>query len=95
MNSLFDILMLILNLVQFVIFAHVILSWLINFNVLNLRQPVVAQIWDGLNRLLDPLYSRVRRLLPAMAGMDFAPLLVLLAVYVARILLVNNAALFM
>ena len=95
MNSLFDILMLILSMVQFVIFAHVILSWLINFNVLNLRQPVVAQIWDGLTRLLEPIYAQVRRVLPAMAGMDFAPLIVLLGVYAARILLVNNAALFM
>ena len=51
MSSLFEILMLLLNIVWFVIIAHVIMSWLINFQVLNLRQPLVAQIWYGLNRL--------------------------------------------
>ena len=58
MTSLFQILMLVLDVVWFLIIAHVIMSWLINFQVLNLRQPLVAQIWDGLNRLLEPLYRR-------------------------------------
>jgi hypothetical protein len=57
MTSLFQILMLLLNIVWFIIIAHVIMSWLINFQVLNLRQPLVAQIWDGLNRLLEPVYG--------------------------------------
>jgi YggT family protein len=76
MSSLFEILMLLLNIVWFVIIAHVIMSWLINFQVLNLRQPLVAQIWYGLNRLLEPLYSRVRSVIPAMGGLDLAPLVV-------------------
>ena len=72
MQSLFQILMLLLDVVWFFIIAHVIMSWLINFQVLNLRQPLVAQIWDGLNRLLEPIYSRIRRILPAMGGIDLA-----------------------
>jgi YggT family protein len=94
MTSLFQILMLLLNIVWFVIIAHVIMSWLINFQVLNLRQPLVAQIWDGLNRLLEPIYSRVRSFLPQMGGLDLAPLVVLISVAILRILLINNAAFF-
>ncbi len=94
MTSLFQILMLLLNIVWFIIIAHVIMSWLINFQVLNLRQPLVAQVWDGLNRLLEPVYSRVRSFLPQMGGLDLAPLVVLIVVAVLRILLINNAALF-
>ena len=94
MVSLFQILLLILDIVWFVIIAHIIMSWLINFQVLNLRQPLVGQIWDGLNRLLDPIYSRVRRLLPNTGALDLAPLVVLIAVYALRIILQNNAALF-
>ncbi len=94
MTSIFQILMLLLNIVYFIVIAHVIMSWLINFQVLNLRQPLVAQIWDGLNRLLDPIYSRVRRFVPNMGGLDLAPLVVLISVAVARIVLVNNAAAF-
>lgn len=94
MQSILQILFLIFDVAQFVIIAHIIMSWLINFQVLNLRQPLVAQVWAGLNRLLDPIYSRVRSILPNMGGLDLAPLLVLLGIYVARIVLSNNAAMF-
>ncbi|MGC1505244.1 MAG: YggT family protein [Sulfitobacter sp.] len=94
MTSIFQILMLLLNIVYFIVIAHVIMSWLINFQVLNLRQPLVAQIWDGLNRLLEPIYSRMRSVLPQIGGLDLAPLALLIAVAVARIILVNNAAAF-
>ena len=94
MQSVFEILMLLLNVVWFFIIAHVIMSWLINFQVLNTQQPLVAQIWYGLNRLLEPIYGPVRRMLPAMGGIDLAPLAVLLLVAVLRIVLVNNYAMF-
>ena len=70
--------------------AHVIMSWLINFNVLNLRQPLVWQLWNGLSRVLDPVYGRIRSILPPMAGIDFAPLAVLLAILALEIVIGNN-----
>lgn len=94
MQSLYQILNLILDVVWFFVIAHVIMSWLINFQVLNLHQQFVAQIWQGLNRVLEPLYTPVRKVLPQMQGIDLAPLVVLLAVIVARIILRNNAAFF-
>jgi YggT family protein len=94
MTSLFQILMLLLDILYFIVIAHVIMSWLINFQVLNLRQQLVAQIWYGLNRLLEPIYSRVRAIIPQMGGLDLAPLAVLIGVAIARIVLMNNAALF-
>lgn len=94
MTSLFQILMLLLDIAKWIILAHIIMSWLINFQVLNLRQPLVAQFWSGLNRLLNPIYDRVRSVLPNMAGLDLAPLIVLLVVYGLRIVLINNAATF-
>lgn len=94
MTSLFQILLLLLDIAQWIIIAHIIMSWLINFQVLNLRQQLVAQIWYGLNRLLDPVYSRVRSFLPSLGGLDLAPLVVLLGIYALRIILINNASAF-
>lgn len=74
-------LQLLFDLIRFVLIAHIILSWLISFQVLNLRQPIVAQIWDGINRLVEPLYSRIRRLLPPSGGLDFAPLVAIFGLY--------------
>ena len=94
MQSLYQILNLILDVVWFFVIAHVIMSWLINFQVLNLHQQFVAQIWYGLNRILEPAYAPIRRALPQMQGIDLAPLIVLLSVVVLRVILSNNAAAF-
>ncbi|WP_299936177.1 YggT family protein [uncultured Pelagimonas sp.] len=94
MQSLYQILMLLLDIAWFFIIAHVIMSWLINFQVLNLRQPLVSQIWDGLNRILEPLYSKLRQILPPMGGLDLAPLVALIGLMIIRIVLANNAGLF-
>lgn len=95
MTSLLQILLLILNVIWWIVIIHIIMSWLINFQVLNLRQPIVAQIWYGLNRLLEPIYGPIRRALPQMGGLDLAPLVVILGVIAARIVLTNNAGLFL
>ncbi|KUJ78912.1 YggT family protein [Ruegeria profundi] len=94
MLSLIQILLLILDIVWFIILAHVIMSWLINFQVLNLHQQLVAQIWYGLNRILEPIYAPIRRILPNMGGLDLTPLVVLIGVYAARIILINNMGYF-
>ena len=94
MLSLMQILMLILDVIWFFVIAHVIMSWLINFQVLNLQQQFVAQIWYGLNRILEPAYSRIRDFLPQMGGLDLAPLLTLISLYAARIIVQNNMAAF-
>jgi YggT family protein len=90
MGSIGDILMLVLNLLYFVVIVHVIMSWLINFQVLNLRQPLVYQIWDGLNRLLNPIYSRVRRYLPDTGSLDLAPLVVFFAIIALKMIVQRN-----
>ncbi len=94
MTSLLQIILLILDVVWFIIIAHVVMSWLISFNVLNTRQPLVYQIWTGLERLLQPIYDPIRRILPSTGGLDLAPLVALIAVYALRIILINNAQAF-
>lgn len=90
MTSIFQILLLILDVVWFVMIAHIIMSWLINFQVLNLRQPLVAQIWYGINNLLDPIYSRIRNMLPNLGGIDLAPLVVLIGIFFLQRLIVTG-----
>ena len=80
MSPIFAIPYMILNVIWFLIIAHFIMSWLIAFNVLNLYQPIVSQIWQGLNRILDPIYGRIRQFIPNMGGLDLAPLIALLMV---------------
>ena len=95
MTTLYQAIMLILDVIWFLMIAHIIMSWLINFQVLNLRQPLVAQLWDGLNRLLEPIYAPIRRLLPNTGGLDLAPLVVFIAIIIIRMALQNNAGFFL
>jgi YggT family protein len=81
MIALRDTLLLILNIAYFLVLAHFIMSWLVSFQVLNVRQPLVAQVWDGLNRLLQPVYSRIRRFLPAMGGLDLSPIVLIVVIF--------------
>jgi YggT family protein len=94
MASFFEALMLFLNLAWYVMIAQIILSWLISFQVLNLRQPQVAQIWYGLNRVLEPLYAPIRRFLPATPGLDLAPLVAFVVLLILQRVLINNAGFF-
>ena len=95
MTTLFQALMLILDVLWFIMIAHIIMSWLINFDVLNLRQPLVRQVWDGLSRLLEPLYRPIRNILPDLGGLDLAPLVVLLGLIILPRALVHHAGFFL
>ncbi|NIY73264.1 YggT family protein [Marivivens donghaensis] len=95
MASVFQILLMLIGVARFIIFAHFIMSWLISLQVLNIRQPIVAQIWYGLQRILDPLYNPIRRILPNLGGLDLSPIVALLALEAIRIILMNNYYAFM
>jgi len=94
MTSLFQILSFAIEIVWFLVIAHIIMSWLVGFQVLNLRQPLVAQIWYGLNRLLEPIYGPIRKILPNMGGLDLAPMVVIFSIFALRTILYNNIAAF-
>ncbi len=94
MLTIIQTLLFLLSIAKFVVFAHFIMSWLISFQVLNLQQQFVAQLWFGLNRILEPLYGPIRRLLPQTGGLDFSPIVVLVLIFVIERLLLNNMVAF-
>ena len=75
---------LILDVAFTLLLVQVIMSWLINFQVLNLGQPLVAQIWQGLNRLFEPVFRPVRNILPNTHPLDLAPLAVFILIIALR-----------
>ena len=75
-----------------IILIQVIMSWLINFDVVNLRQPFVWQVWQALNRITGPVYRPIRRMLPDLGGLDVAPIIVLLGLYALQVIVYNNLA---
>ena len=90
--TILQILQLLLDVAFFIMIVHIIMSWLSTFNVLNLGQPLVHSIWDGLNRLLEPIYGPIRRMLPNTGALDLAPLVAFIGIIIARDILIPNIA---
>ena len=79
MSYIIDFAVFLLNILWYVIFIQVVLSWLVSFNVINLSNPNVRQIVRAIDRVTEPLYRPIRKILPDFGGLDFSPLVLLLA----------------
>jgi YggT family protein len=69
-----------LTLIVWVIIAYAVLSWLVSFNVVNLRNRGVYQVSQFLERVSQPLLRPFQRILPTMGGLDFSPILLLIVI---------------
>ena len=84
--ALFDIVLFLLRLLSIVVIVQVVLSWLVAFNVVNLQQAFVRALYTGMDRMTEPLYRPIRRILPDFGGLDFSPIVLLLLVQVVSML---------
>lgn len=80
----FSIVDMILQLAVWIIIGQAILSWLVAFNVVNTSSPFVRTLLDALDRITAPLYRPIRRILPDFGGIDFSPLVLIIAIQVLR-----------
>jgi YggT family protein len=84
-----------LTIYVYVVIAMAILSWLIAFNVVNTRNPVVHMIAELLFRLTEPVLRPIRKLLPNMGGIDISPIILFLIIlFIQSVILPNIAKLF-
>ena len=91
-NAVFDILILLLSVLWWVIIIQVILSWLFVFKVLNTSSQGVRTFAGALERITAPIYRPIRKILPDFGGIDFSPVVVLLGIMVIQRLLAGVAA---
>jgi YggT family protein len=68
-----------------ILIASAILSWLIAFNVVNTRNPIVAGIGEFLYRVTEPALRPIRSLMPNLGGIDISPvILIILLLFLQR-----------
>lgn len=72
---------------SWVIIIEVIISWLVVFNVININNPKAQNLLRMIKKLTEPVYSRIRKYIPPIGGLDLAPLIVLLAIWVLQTLI--------
>lgn len=82
--TLLQIIDILLQAAMWVIIVQAILSWLLAFNVISMGNDAVRGIWSGLERLTDPLYRPIRRIMPDFGALDLSPMVVLLIILILR-----------
>lgn len=94
MKALLLVVDLVLQLAIWVLIIQAILSWLIAFNVVNMRNQFVATMWQALHQITEPFCRPIRNALPRMSGIDLSPLILILIIiflqYVLQLYLIPN-----
>jgi YggT family protein len=67
-----------------VIIAAVVVSWLVAFGVLNTYNRFARMVVGTLDSLTEPIFRRVRRIIPPMGGLDLSPLIVMIILWVLQ-----------
>ena len=84
MRAILDVIILVLDIYWWVIIASAIFSWLYAFGVVNTRNQAVATIGRTLYQLTEPVLRPIRRYVPVFNGLDLAPLILLLIIFLIQ-----------
>ena len=68
----------VVQLVIIVLIVNAVLSWLIAFEIVSRRNAFVNQVWNGTQRLTDPLMKPIRKVIPPVGGLDLSPIVLIL-----------------
>ena len=75
-----------ISLLIFAVILNAILSWLVAFDVINVRNQTVYRVIRALDSITDPMLRPIRRFLPSFGGMDFSPIVLLLLLQALKML---------
>jgi len=67
-----------------IIIAHVAMSWLIAFNVVNISNPAARNFVDLLNKVTDPVFKPLRKYIPPLGGIDITPIIVIFGIFLLQ-----------
>ena len=79
----------VVSLYIWILLASVVLSWLVAFGVVNTWNPFVRRIGEFLERVTEPLLAPIRSVIPPIAGIDISPVILIIAIYFVRDLLLD------
>ena len=81
MIAIFYLALQILKIYSYVVIVHVIISWLVAFNVLNTQNRFVYSILEFTYKLTEPFLNRIRRFIPNLGAFDISPIILLLLIW--------------
>ena len=84
MNPIIYLVELVIEILTWVVIAGAIMSWLVAFGVVNMRNQFIRVIVDMLYRITEPMLRPIRRVLPNLGGVDISPVVLLVGLAVLR-----------
>ena len=87
MNSLVILISQITELFIWLLIIQAIMSWLINFGIINTQSNFVNMIGSFLYKITEPLLRPIRKLLPEFGGVDISPVILIMLLIFLRNLL--------
>jgi YggT family protein len=78
MNTLLDLIDTVAGMYVIVVIAAVVLTWLVQFGVVNTRNRFVYLLGDFLHRITEPALRPIRNLMPNLGGIDISPIVLIL-----------------
>lgn len=90
--AIIELILTIIDIYQWIVIASFVISWLVAFDVINTRSQAAYTILKAIYALTEPVYEPIRRVVPAFGGLDFTPMIVLLALQFLRNLIAHGMA---
>ena len=84
MNPFIWLIEVVIDLITWVVIASAIMSWLVAFGVVNMRNQFIRMVVETLYRVTEPLLRPIRRLMPNLGGVDISPVILLLGLFFVR-----------
>lgn len=74
----------VIELYMWIVFISVAMSWLTQFNIINLSNRFVYMLYDFMFKVTEPALRRIRMFLPIIGGFDLSPIALLLGLMLVK-----------
>ncbi len=85
LNPFIELISQVINIFTLILFIWVVMSLLIQFEIINKYNKIVSKVYDGLSQVLEPILRPFRKLqrklFPRLYAIDLSPIFLLLALH--------------
>ena len=85
MKAIYLLIFQILKIYEWIVIIHVILSWLISFNILNTQNRLVYAVLDFTYRATSPILNKIKNYIPNLGQIDISPVILLLGLWFIKL----------
>ena len=86
-DTLIQIVSLLVNVFVMLVIVQFVIGLLFAFNVVNQSNQFLSQVYESINRIMEPVLRPVRNIMPQTGALDLSPLVVIVVAQIVLIVL--------